>query len=126
MAKITKSDLQEMAAELISLRDSVDRYKELEKLIKENLVRFKEQVITTDNGRVFLSQSTRVSVPVDLATDTLGYELAGKVTVVKKSVSNKLVDAFKEAGEISEEEYEHLMEFAEREEVTSLYVRPLN
>lgn len=125
MAKLTKAQCEQLVDEIIGLQEYVDRYKEIEKLLKENLSRFAEDGVATSKGRAFVSTSERVEIPVEVANKELGLEMAAKVMVIKRSVANKLVDAFTQAGEITQQQFERLMELAERKPVVSLYVRPL-
>lgn len=124
--KFTYKAVRGMVEELLALHSAVERYKELEGQIKEGLVALKfNEVEFEDKGRVFISISERVNVPLDVAIRELGQELADKVIVIKKSVSNEIVKAFVKAGEISEEQREKLLAGAEKTPVTNLYVRPL-
>lgn len=126
MARPTVRDLKKKVAELLELRQVHDRYKELEAEVKSDMVKLKyREVDLKEAGRVRISTSERVTVSEALAIKELGATLAGKVTVVKRSVSNELLKAFVKAEEIKAEQYEALMEKAEKTPVTSLYVRPL-
>lgn len=124
--KFTYKAVRGMVEELLALHSAVERYKELEGQIKEGMVALKfNEVEFEDKGRVFISTSERIDVPLDVAIRELGQELADKVIVIKRSVSNEIVKAFVKAGEISEEQREKLLTGAKKTPVTNLYVRPL-
>jgi hypothetical protein len=115
-----------MVEELLTLAPVYERYKLLEKAIKGDLVELKHtEVEIAGKGRVFISQGERVTVPIKVAVDALGEDLASRVIVTKRFVSNDIVAAFVKAEEISQEQREKLLKGAERQPVTSLYVRPL-
>lgn len=125
MAKITKSQTRQLAEELLSIKSVADRYKEIEKELKERMVTLDmKEIEIPGQGRVFVSSSERVSVPPDLARDVLG-AVANKIIEIKESVSNRLLSALVETGDISGDEHEQLLAGADRRAVTSLYVRPL-
>lgn len=124
MAKLTKAQCEQLVDEYLELQPHVERAKDIEKDLKANLGRFANGV-RTEYGRAFVSVSERIEVPVEVANQVLGLEMGAKIMVVKRSVANKLLDAFHEAGEIGEREYARLMELAKRKPITSLYVRPL-
>jgi hypothetical protein len=113
-----------MAEELLNLHQAVERYKELEGLIKTGLQQLKHKEIATDKGRVFISTSERVSVSADLAREVLGPD-AVRIIRIKEVVPNELIKAFVEVGDISQEQRDRLMAGAEKTPVVSLYVRPL-
>jgi hypothetical protein len=123
--KLTVRYLRWMVDELLTIQAVAERYKQLEKDIKDGMVKLDQTEIETDKGRVFISQGERVTIPVEAANEVLGLDLAGKVIQIKKSVSNKLVDAFSEAGEIDGKAHARLLELADHKPVISLYVRPL-
>ncbi|HEX9925295.1 MAG TPA: hypothetical protein VGD99_21745 [Anaerolineae bacterium] len=126
MAKPTVSQTKQMVEELLNLQSSFERYRELEKQVKANLVALKyHEISIPGRGRVFISESHRVAIPVGLAEFELGDAMAAKIIQVKKSVSNKLFEAFVEAGEISQAKRDRILAQAERTPVVSLYVRPL-
>jgi len=125
MAKVTKSQVRQMAEELLSIKSVADRYKEIEKGLKSHMVDLDmKEIEIPGQGRVFVSESERVSVAPDLARDVLG-AVANKIIEVKESVSNKLLEALVATGDISGDEHEQLMAGADKRAVTSLYVRPL-
>jgi len=114
-----------MAEELLSIQPIADRYKELEKELKEAMVELEmEEIDVAGQGRVFISRSERVSIAPDLARDVLG-AVANKIIEVRESVSNRLLSALVETGDISGEENEQLLAGAKKRAVTNLYVRPL-
>lgn len=126
MAKTTVKQLKQMVEELLHLAPLYERYKELEKSVKTGLVEVKYKEMEVDGkGRVFISQTERVTVSPELAIDVLGETLANKIIVIKKSVPNDILKAFVKAGEISEPDRDKLLEQAKRSPVVSLYVRPL-
>lgn len=124
--KITASAARKMVEELFDTQAAYERYKELETQIKEALValRYNELEIA-GRGRVLISQSEQVTVPTEVALDVLGQELANKVIVTKRSVSNDIIKAFVLAGEISEDQRQRLLNGAQKSPRVSLYVRPL-
>lgn len=123
--KVTAKNLRALTEELFGLRAAVERYEELEALLKDGMRQLKFTEVVTDRGRIFISTSERTIVPVEVAMRELGQELANKVIVVKKSVSNEIVKAFVKAGEINEAQREALLAGAERTPVVNLHVRPL-
>lgn len=124
--KITASAARKMVEELFDTQAAYERYQELEKQIKEALVALKyNELEIAGRGRVLISQSEQVTVPTEVALDVLGQELASKVIVTKRSVSNDIVKAFVLAGEISEAQREKLLSRAQRLPRVSLHVRPL-
>lgn len=125
MAKVTKTQTRQMAKELLELRRAVERYQELEKSIKRAMKRLKMDAITTDQGRVFITVSEKMTLEADAAREVLGNKLAEKVIKVTESVSNPLLKALHEMGDISEEKLSQLRERSQKSEVVSLYVRPL-
>lgn len=126
MARISRRQLKWMVEELLTIRAVAERYKELEKQIKETMVEIGEDTVEVDGvGRVFTSTSERITIPVPLAIEVLGDQDAQKVIVTKRYVSNRIVEAFVDAGEIGEADYDSLLAGAERKPVVSLYVRPL-
>lgn len=123
--KMTAKGLQALTEELLGLQAAVERYKELEALIKDGLQEIGFTEMVTDRGRVLISVSERVTVSPELATLELGPALARKVIVTKLSVPNDILKAFIKAGEISEAQREALWAKAEKAAVVSLHVRPL-
>lgn len=123
--KVTAKSVRTMAEELIGLQAAVERYKELEALIKVGLQEIGFTEMVTDQGRVFVSVSERVTVSPELAREVLSEALARKVIQVKESVPNGLIKAFVQVGEISEAQRERLMAGADKTPVVSLHVRPL-
>lgn len=124
--KITASAARKMVEELFDIQAAYERYQELEKQIKEALVALKyNELEIAGRGRVLISQSEQVTVPTEVALDVLGQELASKVIVTRRSVSNDIIKAFVLAGEISEAQREQLLSKAQRLPRVSLYVRPL-
>lgn len=126
MARMTAARLKQMVDELLTIAPIYERYKQLEKEVKGGLVGLKyTEIDVPGKGRVFVTTSERVTVPVELAVDVLGHPLADKVIVVKRYVSNDILKAFVTAGEIDEAQREQLLDRAKKQAVTSLYVRPL-
>lgn len=114
-----------MAEELLSIKSVADRYKEIETELKGAMVALDmKEIEIPGSGRVFVSVSERVRVSPDLARDVLG-AMANKIIEVKESVSNRLLSALVETGDISGDEHKQLLAGAKNREVTSLYVRPL-
>lgn len=125
MARVTKSQTEQLAEELISIKPIADRYKEIEKELKERMVTLKmDEIKVAGHGRVFISSSERISIAPDLARDVLG-TLANKIIEIKESVSNRLLQALVDTGDISGDEHEQLLAGAKKTNAVSLYVRPL-
>jgi hypothetical protein len=125
-SKPTVAKLKQMVEELLTIQAVAERYAALEKQVKADMVALKwKEVDAPGKGRVFISESTRVTIPPALAENKLGADLASKIIQVKRSVSNKLFDAFFQAGEISQAQKDEIERQAERTPVVSLYVRPL-
>jgi hypothetical protein len=125
MGKLTKSQVKQMAEELLSIKTVADRYSYLEKRLKSAMVELEiEEIPIKSKGRVFISTSERISIDPDLARDVLG-AVAGKIIEVKETVSNKLLEALVKMGDISGDQQEQLIAGAKKTGVTSLYVRPL-
>lgn len=122
--KPTVSALQQMTQELLNLHQSVERYKELEGLIKDGLQQLKHKEVVTDKGRVFISTSERVTVSAELAREVLGPD-AGRIIRIREFVPNELIKAFVEVGDISPEKREQLMAGANKTPIVNLHVRPL-
>jgi hypothetical protein len=122
--KTTVKSLRALTEELLDLQAAVERYKEVEALLKDGLTGLGLTEMATDRGRVFISISERVTVSPALARDILG-PLAEKVIVKKESVPNDVLKGFVKAGLISEPERERLLAEAEKTQVVSLHVRPL-
>lgn len=126
MARPTVKQVRRDVEELLKLAPIYRRYQDLEKKVKANMAQLKHtECEIAGLGRVFVSQSERVTVSPALAIEVLGEAMAGKVIVTKQSVPNELVKAFVTAGEISEQERDRLLAEAERTPVVSLHVRPL-
>ncbi len=125
MGKPTVKQLRKDVAELLELKAAYERYRALEKTVKTSMTKLKHKKCIVDQGRVFISQSERVTVPVAVAVDVLGESLANKISVTRRSVSNDIVKAFVAAGEIDKAQRERLLERANRKPVTNLHVRPL-
>ncbi|MCK6629361.1 MAG: hypothetical protein L6R45_29815 [Anaerolineae bacterium] len=122
--KVTTKSLRALTEELLDLQAAVERYKEVEALLKDGLQELGYTEMVTDRGRVFISISERVTVSPALARDVLG-PLAEKVIVKKESVPNDVLKGFVKAGLISEPDRERLLFEAEKTQVVSLHVRPL-
>lgn len=122
---LTKTQTREMAAELLELRPAVERYQELEQAIKRSMKRLKMDKIEMDQGRVFISVSEKMTLEPAAARTVLGPDLAQKVIKTTEKVSNALLKALAEMGDISDEQLAELREKAKKSEVVSLYVRPL-
>lgn len=126
MAKTTVKELKKMAEELLSLAPLAERYEELKKAVRDGLVEVKyKELEVKGRGRVFISQSERMTVSPELAADILGPELAEKVTVIKKSVPNGILGAFFSTGQISEAKWQELNAQAAKTPVINLHIRPL-
>lgn len=126
MAKVTKTQLKQMAEELLAIQPVVERSRHLESEIKDAMRRLSmDEVEVAQQGRIFISVSERMTVAPKLARDVLGLDLAGKVIKVKESVSNILVKAFFEAGEITDTQMGELRERAKKTTVVNLHIRPL-
>lgn len=127
MAKPTKTQLNQMVDELLTIAAIYDRYRLLEKQVKEGMDTLDlTEIEVAGKGRVFISESVRTTIPVEVAVDVLGQKLARKITQVKRSISKRLFDAFCEAGEIEDALQEAVLERSEHRRAVSLYVRPLN
>lgn len=125
VAKLTKAETRAMAEELLTIKAMYDRYKELEKRLKEAMVTLEMEEIKVDGtGRVFISVSQRISIEPSLARDILG-AMANKIIEIRESVSNRLLQALVETGDIAKEEQGQLLAGAKKSNVVSLYVRPL-
>lgn len=122
--KTTAKSLRALTEELLDLQAAVERYRELEALLKDGLQELGYTEMVTDRGRVFISISERVTVSPALARDVLG-PLAEKVIVKKESVPNDVLKGFVKAGLISKPDRERLLFEAEKTQVVSLHVRPL-
>jgi hypothetical protein len=123
--KPSHKSLKALTGELLDLQAAVERYREVETLLKEGMQQINFGEIVTDRGRVFISVSERVLVTPALAREVLPGELAQKIIQVKENVPNDLIKAFVQVGEISEAQRERLMAGAEKTPVVSLHVRPL-
>lgn len=125
MVKLTKSQVKQMADELLAIQPVAARYGELEKQLKAAMVDLAMPEIEVDGkGRIFISTSERTTITPDLARQVLG-ALANKVIEIKESVSNKLVEALVKMGELDHDTHEQLLAGAVKTLVTNLYVRPL-
>lgn len=126
MGKLTVSQLRQMVAELLNLTPVVERYKSLEKDVKDGMVKLdKLEIEVAGKGRIFVSQYERVTISPDIASNVLGPEIGPRVIVVKESVSNELVNALVKAGLISEELHQELLAKSQRKKAINLHVRPL-
>lgn len=125
MTKPTKTQTVQMIDELLSLQPVVERYKFLEGEIKAAMRMLEMSEVETRKGRVFISVSERMTVSPALARNLLGLDLAGKIIKTRESVSNKLLVAFHEVGDISEAQMDELRQKAKKTVVTNLHVRPL-
>lgn len=125
MANVTKTQLKQMTEELLTIQPVVERSRHLETEIKNAMRRLDMDEVEVEKGRVFISASDRMTVVPKLARDVLGLDLASKVIKVKESVSNILVKAFFEAGEITSAQMAELREKAQKTTVVNLHVRPL-
>lgn len=125
MARLTKSQVEQMVDELIHLQPLVERYKSLEKEVKAGLRQFKSQEVVAKQGRAFISISERISISPETARTVLDSELASKIIEIRESVPDKRVQALVDTEIISQEQYDKLLEQAKRTPVVSLYVRPL-
>lgn len=125
MTKPTKAQTVQMIDELLSLQPVVERYRLLETDIKAAMRMLEMAEVETRSGRVFISVSERMAIEPKIVRDVLGLDLAGKIIKVKESVSNKLLVAFREVGDISEAQMDELRKKAKKTVVTNLHVRPL-
>jgi Holliday junction resolvasome RuvABC endonuclease subunit len=126
MARLTKTQARQMVEELLALRPAFERYQELEQAVKQAMKRLKTASIEVeDKGRVFVSLSERMTLDPTIARQVLGGELAQKIIKITETVSNPLLKALAEMGDISEEQMDDLRIRAEKTQVVSLHVRPL-
>lgn len=125
MTKPTKRQATQMTEELLTIRPMVERYKFLEGEIKAAMRILEMTEIESKMGRVFISTSERMKIEPSVVRDVLGLDLASKVVQAKEVVSNKLLSAFHEVGDISESQMDRLRRRAKRTQVTNLHVRPL-
>lgn len=124
--KLTASAVRKMVEELFDTQAAYERYQELERDIKDGMAALKyNELEIAGRGRVLISLSEQVTVPTEVALDVLGHDLASKVIVVKRAVSNDIVKAFVQAGEISEAQREQLLSRAQKLPRVALHVRPL-
>lgn len=125
MAKPTKAQTRQLAEELLNIRCIYERYRAVEKQLKAAMVELGlEEIKIQHSGRVFISTSEVTSIDPDFARDMLG-TLANKIIVVSESVSNRLLDALVETGDIDADHEAQLMAGAKKTSRISLYVRPL-
>lgn len=121
----TKARIEQMAEELLIIRPVFERYKELETKLKEAMAKsIWDNIEIAGEGRVFISESETVTIPVEVAREEL-QDLANNVIVVKESVSKRLFDALAEAGMFQPEQVDAVLERSKRTPRISLYVRPL-
>ena len=126
MSKVTVKQLKKDAAELLRLQPMIQRYRELEQMLKDGMIALGHtQIEITGQGRVFVSVSKRETVSPELVRELLGEQMASKIIQRKETVPNRLIEAFVEVGDIEKAERDRLMAEAERREVVNLYVRPL-
>lgn len=123
--KYTVGVVKQLVEELLSLKPMADRYKELEAQVKDGMQTIKWAEVESDKGRVFISESERITVTPEIAREILGTDFAAKIIQVKESVPNNLIKAFVEVGEINEKQRDELMSLAQRTQVVNLHVRPL-
>lgn len=125
---VSKKELTLLVSELLATKAIFDRFKKIEKRVKEGMVELElfgeENAIQVQAGRVFVTQSERVTIPAELAEEILGAD-AEKVIVIKRSVPNNRVEELTKAEVISEEHFQAMWNAAERKPVVSLYIRPL-
>lgn len=115
-----------MVEELLNIQAVYERYRELEQCIKQGMVELKfSELEIAGKGRVFISQSERVTVSPALAREVLDEALANMLIQITESVPNDLIKALVQVGKISQAQREALLAGAERTPVVSLYVRPL-
>jgi hypothetical protein len=126
--RLTKTRMRTLAEELLNIRSIYDRYRVVEKELKEGMAQLGmlKPIEIEGRGNVFISQFEMTSYEPDLARSVLGEELAGKVIEVKESVKNDLVKALVKTGDISEEAFKRLDEGAKKTPRINLYVRPLD
>lgn len=129
MAKTTKTALTVKIEALLDLAPLAQRYKQLEKEVKEGmdalgLIGEEAGVEIPGKGRVFASEGKRTTIPVDIVVDELGELLASKIT--KRSVAKTKFDSFCEAGVIDEKSRDAILGQSKHTPVISLHVRPLN
>lgn len=129
MAKPTLTALKQDVRRLLELRAAKEEYEALEAAVKAQMVKLgrvgEEKAVETDNGRVFVAATVKTAIPVPLASEILGIELATKVIQVKTSVSNDQVKALVKAQLISPEQAAQLDAGATKTPGVSIYVRPL-
>ncbi len=124
--KVTVSALKAMVEELLNIAPVYERFKTLEKQVKDGLVELNfSEVEIPGLGRVFVSTSERVKVTVPEAVRILGEALADKVIVIHRSVSNDIIKALVQAEIITPDKRDDLMATAEKTPVVNLYIRPL-
>lgn len=123
--KYTAGVVKQLVEELLNLKPMADRYKELETQVKDGMQAIKWHEVESDKGRVFISESERITVTPEMVREILGTDFAAKVIQVKESVPNNLIKAFVEVGEIDEKQRDELMKLAQRTQVVNLHVRPL-
>lgn len=125
-SKTTVKQLSSEAAELLRLRPMVERYKELEQLLREGMIEIGyTQIDVSGRGRVWCQETERVTVDPAVVRSVLGEQRAEKVIQKKESVPNRLLNTFAEIGDISGSEMDQILAEAERVKVVNLYVRPL-
>lgn len=125
-SKPTVRALKEKVSELLILQQHHERYKALEQEVKQDMLALNHRDIDIgEAGRVFIAETERVSFAPETVIDILGEQLAEKMIVIKRTVSNDILKAFYAAGEISEANQQLLMKRADRKPVINLYVRPL-
>ena len=125
MPKFSKGQVEQMAEELLALRGIYERYQQLEKQLKASMAALEIAEFDLPSGRLFISTSETATVSPAAARSVLGEERAAKVIKRRESVVNRLLEAFVEAGEISEQEWVDLLARAETRSVVRLHVRPL-
>lgn len=123
--RYTKAKTRQMIQELLSLQPAVERYRCLEQEVKAALIALKRDEMTVEAGRVFVTSSERMSLSPAVAKKILSTALADKIIKITEVVSNPLLTALHEMGDISDEQMNDLREQAEKKQIVSLHVRPL-
>lgn len=125
MAKPTIRQVQDQVGQLLRLAPIKDWCSSLEKEVKRGMSELElKEVSVKGLGRVFITETERTTVTPELARKILG-DLAPKVIEVKEVVSNDLIKALVQMGDITSEQREQLLAEAEKKPTVSLYIRPL-
>lgn len=123
--RYTKAKTKQVIQELLTLQPAMERYRHLEQEVKTALTALKQDEMTVEAGRVFISASERMTLDPSVARVVLGPDLAQKVIKVTETISNPLLKALYEMGDISDDQMDDLRNQAEKKQIISLHVRPL-